>query len=66
MNFKHEHSWHLGQLHHNWEFQKGSPRTSREAFGGDLDAGYRRADAWVFWFVILSTAAVSIYLQVQP
>ena len=46
---KHEHSFYLGQVHHNWQFQRLAPRTAREAFGCSLDTGHRRSDAWVLW-----------------
>ena len=53
---KHEHSWHLGQIHHNWQFQRGTPRTAREAFGHSLDSGYRRSDGVVFWAILICFA----------
>ena len=43
---KHEHSWHQGQINHNWQFQKTTPRTAREAFGHSLDTG-RPVDVYV-------------------
>ena len=63
---KHEHSWHQGQINHNWQFQKTAPRTAREAFGHSLDTGRRRADAWVFWIVVLGAVIAFVGYGVVP
>ena len=58
----HELDWHAGQMHHNWQFQKGAPRTAREAFGHSLDTGDRKADSWVFWMGLVCLAFVLLFI----
>lgn len=48
----------VNQLHSNWKFGALTPRTSRQAFGADLDTGHRPADTAVFILTMLGLLVV--------
>lgn len=41
-----KHSFHIGGIHSNYKFGLPTPRTSRQAFGSELETP-RPADSWV-------------------
>jgi hypothetical protein len=54
--------WHWGQCNHNWNMQRRTPRTAREAFGHSLDSGHRGADYWVLLSGLVCLAAVLLII----
>lgn len=56
-----KHPWHRCYLHGNHKFIATSPRTSRQAFGHNVDFdGHRKADTYVFWFAVIAAVIVAI------
>ena len=62
MKRHHEIDWHLGQMHHNYQFMRPTARTAREAFGHSLDSGHRREDRWVFWMGLVCLAVTLLVI----
>ena len=60
----HTQFWHLGALHDNWRFIRGSPRTCRQAFGSDfVPDGHRSTDTWLAVIVVLGAVVAFIFIQ---
>ena len=58
---RHEHTWHEGQIHHNWKFGRKTPRTLREAFGEESPP-HRRDWDWLVVLVCVVGGVVALWL----
>lgn len=47
-----KHSFHIGGIHSNYKFGVPTPRTSRQAFGSEMETS-RPEDNWVGWVVLV-------------
>ncbi len=55
--------FYRGQIHGNHKFIKGSPRTTKDAFGYDyMPEGDRAADKIVLIVVVICVAIAAIFL----
>lgn len=53
--------WQRCYLHSNWKFGRPTSRTTRQAYGHNVEFdGRRKADTFVFWFAVVAAILVAI------